>query len=199
MFPCVVGSVEPAYAAFPDPGNGKIVFTSLRDGPRGEIYVMKPNGAAQTNLTNLGSASDDRPDWSADGTRIAFTSNRTGVGDIYVMNADGSNLHFLAGSDVSGDFSPAWSPTGASIAFTSNRGNSADIFVVNFDGSGETNLTQNLFFDSGPSWSPNGVQIAFMTERTGLGSEVAVMNADGTSQADVVEQFSERPQSRLVA
>ncbi len=56
---------------------GKIAFFSDRDGNR-EIYLMDEDGSNQVNLTN-NPAEDFRPIWSADGTRIAFVSNRDGV------------------------------------------------------------------------------------------------------------------------
>src|SRR5437773_3962774 len=42
-----------------------------------EIYVMNADGTNQTRLTT-NPAADIEPDWSPDGTTIAFTSNRDG-------------------------------------------------------------------------------------------------------------------------
>ena len=53
---------------------GRIVFKSLRDG-NAEIYVMDAYGGNQKNLTNH-PADDRQPDWSPDGTKIAFVSRR---------------------------------------------------------------------------------------------------------------------------
>ena len=49
---------------------------------------MSANGTSQTKLTNT--AEDQRPAWSADGTKIAFESSRDGTFEIYTMNADGT-------------------------------------------------------------------------------------------------------------
>lgn len=47
------------------PGTAKIAFTSDRDG-NAEIYIMNPDGAGQTNLTQH-KASDFQPAWSPTG------------------------------------------------------------------------------------------------------------------------------------
>src|SRR5205807_539535 len=54
----------PAEAAFPG-GNGKIAFTTDRDG-NNEIYLVKPDSTGLTRLTN-NPASDSDPAWSPDG------------------------------------------------------------------------------------------------------------------------------------
>ena len=53
-------SERPANAVVPGP-NGKIAFTSTRDG-NAEVYVMNANGTGQTNLTN-NMALDIEADW----------------------------------------------------------------------------------------------------------------------------------------
>ena len=68
------------------------------------------------------------PDWSPDGTRIAF---HDGDG-ISTMNADGSGRKTLT-RFLGGIFGgPSWSPDGQRIAFARSGG----VYVVNADGSG---------------------------------------------------------------
>ncbi|MDP9020561.1 MAG: hypothetical protein M3N25_07145 [Actinomycetota bacterium] len=54
-----------------------------------------------------------------------------------------------------------------------------EVFSINPDGTGETVLTDHPARDGDPSVSPDGTKIAFESFRSG-GSEVWVMNADGT-------------------
>jgi len=69
-----------------------------------------------TNLTT-NSATDQSPAWSADGSQIAFVSDRDGRMDLWVMDRDGSGQHkVISGEAGSSDFEPTWSPDGERLA-----------------------------------------------------------------------------------
>ena len=69
---------------------------------------MDSDGKNKSRVWN-GSDQDFSPDWSPDGTQIAFTLFQDGDGDIYVMNADGSELTPLTNNDAF-DGAPSWFP-----------------------------------------------------------------------------------------
>ena len=71
---------------------------------------MNADGSDQTRLTD-NDAWDDRPTWSPDGSRIAFSSERDGNSEIYVMNADGSDQTRFTNNDR-WEGTPSWSPIG---------------------------------------------------------------------------------------
>ena len=52
--------------------------------------IVFTHGGSRENLSNH-PVDDTDPDWSPDGTKIAFVSRRTGEYQIYVMDADGKN------------------------------------------------------------------------------------------------------------
>ena len=74
--------------------NGKIAFTSTRDG-NSEIYVMNADGSGQVRLTN-NTIYDHYPAWSPDGKKIAFTKSENGTSSVFIMNADGSGQMEIA-------------------------------------------------------------------------------------------------------
>ena len=148
------------------------------DNPEGdfEIYVMKPEPESATNvpinLTN-NAVLDGDPDWSPDGSKIAFESLRDGNYEIYVMNAGGlldengnetKTPSRLTNNSVF-DARPAWSPDGTKIAFTRQLGildptaplktQNYEIYVMDANGSNPTRLTNSPLDDDFASWQPH--------------------------------------------
>lgn len=166
-----------------------------------EIFVTAPNGARLINLTN-NPAYDYSANWSPDGSRIAFVSDRDSGNseysfnsEIYLMNADGTGVARLTTMDPDlvradnrANYDPHWSPDGHRIAFVSRRDGNEEIYVMNADGSGQTNLTNNTAWDTSPVWSPDGRQLLFVSTRdqtTGGIAQIWVMNSDGSGPTEL--------------
>jgi probable HAF family extracellular repeat protein len=163
--------------------DGKIVFVSTRGFMGTEIWTMNADGTGLQELTQP-PYTNTNPVWSPDGTKIAFRSERDGVGQVYVMNADGTGQTRLTTSGAV-DEQPSWSPDGSKIAFTSWRDGHAQIYVMNADGTNQTRLTNNPAIDYQPNWSPDGTHILFTSYRSAK-PDIWVMNADGSNQYDLI-------------
>ena len=88
------------YQARWSPDGTRIVFDSVPDDGKWNIYLMNADGSGRRRLTD-DKANYSRPVWAPDGTRIAFNSDlhQTGrrAGGIFVMDLDGGNLRQLTG------------------------------------------------------------------------------------------------------
>ncbi|HEY8482944.1 MAG TPA: protein kinase [Spirillospora sp.] len=129
----------------------RLVFWSKRDGVE-QIYSLDPDapGSSWTRLTNDGVRSVD-PEWSPDGSKIAFTRGPSDASSIWVMNADGSQARSLTtgGQD---DMDPAWSPDGRWIAYVRGPLGEPVIHAVRADGTGDRVLTPRGRTYAHPSW-----------------------------------------------
>lgn len=151
------------------------------------IYTVNSDGTNESLIPGQSGSNND-PEWSPDGKRIAFVSTRDGSAQIYLMGADGDGVIRLTTREGVGigptNLSPAWSPDGSRIAFVSDRDGHAEIYAMNSDGTDAVRLTVSKSWNGDPAWSPDGSRIAFASERTGA-SAIWVMNADGTGLRQV--------------
>lgn len=123
--------------------------------------------ASPTKLVASNRAEGD-PQYSPNGQRIAFFSDRSGTFEIWVCDSEGQNavqLTTFGGSVITG--SPRWSPDGRTIAFDSRTGGNADVYVVSADGGVPRRITSDQTDDAVPSWSRDGRFIYFASKRTG--------------------------------
>jgi TolB protein len=146
------------------PDNSRIAFSSL--GPEGwaiRMYSLDLNRIVAFPA-GVGGGSNFSPAWSADGTKIAFSSARTGDSEIWIADANGGSLHrvtSLRGPDVA----PTWNPrTNSQLAWVSGRTGEPQIYTMEQDGSSVQRITDGGYAVS-PSWSPNGQLLAFSWNR----------------------------------
>ena len=95
---------EPSFS----PDGTRILFTKLPKNGASEIFIMNVGGSNPVNLTNHASP-DAAAEFSADGSRIFFTTFRDGQQEIYQMNPDGSNQVNVT-SSLGNDSNPSWGP-----------------------------------------------------------------------------------------
>lgn len=140
-----------------------------------DIYAYQ--GSDTVNLTQ-DEAVESELAMSADGTKIAFTSDQSGDPNIFSIRRDGSDRRQLTELD-SVEGGAAWSPTGERIAFHSNRSGRFQIYVMQADGGDVEQLTFGAAAAKNPDWSPDGRTIVFQSDQTGIW-DIFEMSADGT-------------------
>jgi Tol biopolymer transport system component len=174
-------------------GNGRIAFAqgSLPGGEGAQqIFTMNPDGSDRRQLTFGGD--NIYPAWSKDGTRLAFSSDRTGVHEIWTMNPDGSDVHQIShggSAGALGAFVPEWSYDGTRIAYTyvDPGAFGPEVWVMNADGSDARRLTATPQSPNGPTWSLQptwepGDQRIYYASTSGGDSQIWGMFADGQGQ-----------------
>ena len=107
------------------------------------------------------------PQFSPDGSKIAFESNRSGDYEVWVCQHDGSGLMQLTHFSPSQAGTPRWSPDGQQIAFDARPDKGVDIYVIDSQGGPLRKLTKETSNETVPSWSRDGHWIYFASDRNG--------------------------------
>ena len=106
--------------------------------------------------------------YSPDGKRIAYSSNRSGNYDLWVADADGDNATQITNLGAGLTGAPRWSPDGKRIAFDSNQRGDYDIYVADADGRHLKRLT-NEFTNFAPVFTADDKHLLYSSNRTGRG------------------------------
>ncbi len=141
----VKGIVTPAL----HPDGERIAFVALND-----LWTMQI-GETPENLTNNAFYESD-PAWSADGTRLAYVSDRNGSLDIWIREVASGKEQVLTSSDGA-ELYPTWSPDGSRIAYQTEAGGT---FIVDVAGGESRRIVEDIFQPGRPSWSEDGSRIA---------------------------------------
>lgn len=139
------------------------------------------NALSSPLVSTTADANEWGPSWSPDGTRLAFSSQRSGNFEVYVLHIADQRIEQLTQHEGA-DFRPKWSPDGTRIAFASDRDGDFELYTMTPDGGNIEHLTDHPANEQRMAWSPNGQQIVFESDRDG-DAELYVMSlASGASQ-----------------
>jgi len=152
------------------------------------VWVVPTNGGKARQYTR-GDKSATAPEWSPDGTMLAFLTDREKDGErqVWMMNADGGEAWSVT-SHKGGVSGFHFSPDGKRLVFTAVDQPNKDeedrkkvkddtmvidhdikmthLWLFDLDKKEEKRLTQGDWTVSDPQWSPDGTRITYTTRPT---------------------------------
>ncbi|MGO9013000.1 MAG: protein kinase domain-containing protein [Bryobacteraceae bacterium] len=126
----------------------------------------------------------ENPEYSPDGRKIAFESNRSGNAEVWTCDADGTNCVQITSFEGPQCGTPPWSPDSRWLALDSRGEGRPEIYVVAADGGKPRRITDNPAGDLIPSWSHDGLWVYFDSDRSGR-SEIWKVAKDGGEPVQV--------------
>lgn len=152
------------------PDGSILVYSTIRDMTADLVAVSPFNPSEPMRRVTVGRNSlNTKPSFSADGRRIAYTSDRLGHPEVYISDADGTNAELLTPfnyGDQSHRSDPDWSPDGRLIAFQSQIEGRFQIMTINpRDRVPRRHTSEGI--NEFPSWAPDSRHLVFMSTRSG--------------------------------
>jgi Tol biopolymer transport system component/DNA-binding winged helix-turn-helix (wHTH) protein len=163
--------LTPAIDRFCWTPTGQVVFTSVAGGASMDLWVMKPDGSDQKQLT-ANAGYNSTPVATPDGRYIVFMSNRSGSFQVWRLTVDtGEQIQLTQGG---GKNHPAVSRDGRWVLY--NTTEDFRLWKVSINGGQPVQLTD--YYAMLPAVSPDGRVIACVG-RIGEKREIVIIPSDG--------------------
>jgi len=134
------------------------------------LWRMSTDGRGREEQLIASGFIDSAPDYSPDGSQIAFESDRSGAAEIWTCWSDGKQCKRITNIFGPMTGSPRWSPDGKTLAFDSRFEGRSAIFTVEVSGGAPIRITTGAFDTADnvvPNWSHDGQFLYFSSTRSG--------------------------------
>jgi Tol biopolymer transport system component/DNA-binding winged helix-turn-helix (wHTH) protein len=148
----------------------------------------RTHGQRKASIVIAAQGFASHPQFSPDGTKIAFESDRSGYQEIWVCNRDGSNPSQI--TSMAGDAgTPRWSPDSRSLAFDFRPKEHSEIYVVEVPAGTPRQITtvpgaNNVV----PSWSQDGQWVYFASRGGGKDFQVWKVSIQGGPAVQITKK-----------
>jgi dipeptidyl aminopeptidase/acylaminoacyl peptidase len=124
-------------------------------------------------------------DIAPDGSRVAFSWNKTGDWQLYELDLTTGKSSLLTKS-AGAKFSPQYSPDGSNLAYVVDfdGGENFHLFIKNLETGKEHDFMPDLNYALQPNlcWSPDGNEIAYLADKSGFFDTYILNIKDGISR-----------------
>ena len=149
------------------PDQRRIAFGQLDADGRGTDIWLSDSERGMTSRLTFDPATDDMPVWSPDGSKIVFSSMRTGnLGELYITTvANPGNVERIGSSD--GSIPLAWSHDGKFILSLKIKPADFDIWTYSTQSHELHPYLASPFSESAATFSPDDAWIAYVSDESG--------------------------------
>ena len=133
------------------------------------IWELNLSDAGELALAPLISSTrvERSPEYSPDGARIAFVSNRSGRSEVWLADASGSRPRRITSFNGPTVNRPRWAPDNRHLVFDVVAGGQSDLYLLDVEVGAPLRLTDSSDNEVSPSWSADGGWIYFGSDRSG--------------------------------
>lgn len=136
-----------------------------------DVY-MHTVGGSTVALTKGARARD--PDFSPDGSRLLYVTNRAQTNQLQAMTVDRRQTTLTDNTDHTQYSTPRHHPTADLVAMSVWQDGRRDLWLYDTAGTPRRRLTLDAAIDADPVWSADGQWLYFSSDRTGIPNVYAI-------------------------
>jgi eukaryotic-like serine/threonine-protein kinase len=165
--------------------DGRRLVAAIKDPRRStnDLWVVDLERNVSTRLTSS-PRSEMRPQWSPDGTRVAFSADWEGPPNLYVVDARGGPARVLVPFDRTQQYPGGWTPDSRHVVYEKHDETfTSDLWIVDMVTGDRRLLLATEFDERRAALASNGKWLAYGSDASGREEIYLQSIPDGTSQA----------------